>query len=142
MKFEENQSNRSKEEAEDLTTGVFPLLFFVDHDTVGGGEDEVTELPGGQDIGLVLLDLINLGVEPGRDDTALVQPTDEVDNDLSLPVVIDDLEIANITLLLHALQELDNDLGGGPDHDLPLTPLFLVDDVVHRISENGAPNHL
>jgi hypothetical protein len=33
-------------------------------------------------------------------------------------VVIDDLDIADVTVLLHSLQKLDDHLGGGTDENL------------------------
>lgn len=35
-------------------------------------------------------------VEPGRDDTSLVQSSVELDNDLSTSVVVDKLELADV----------------------------------------------
>ncbi len=88
------------------------------HDTVGGSEDEVTELAGWKQVRSELLNLVQSNIKSGRDDTALVQSTKEVDDDLSASVVVDDLELSNITVLLHDLEELDNDLGAGADENL------------------------
>jgi hypothetical protein len=40
---------------------------------------------------------VDRDVEPGGDDTSLVQSTVELDNNLSSSVVIDDLEFTNVT---------------------------------------------
>jgi hypothetical protein len=45
------------------------------------------------------------------------------------------------TVLLHNGQNLDDDLGSGPDQDLPLTPSLGVDDVVKTIVEDGNSDH-
>ena len=121
-----------EEESEDLSTSVLATSLLVVHDTVGGGEDEVTELTRGQQVRGELLDLVEGDVESGRDDAALVQTTKEVDDDLARSVVIDDLEVTNVaykriednvnnrlhTVLLHDLEKLDDDLGAGADENL------------------------
>jgi hypothetical protein len=42
---------------------------------------------------------------------------------------------------LHDLQELDNDLGRGPDHDLALAGLLGVVDAVEGIVQDGGADH-
>jgi len=55
------------------------------------------------DVSMVLLQMIeghtgvDRDVEPGGDDTSLVQSTVELDDNLSSSVVIDDLEFTNVT---------------------------------------------
>jgi hypothetical protein len=43
---------------------------------------------------------------------------------------------------LHDLQKLDNDLGGRPDHDLPLAGLLGIVDRVEGIVQNRSADHL
>ena len=45
------------------------------------------------------------------------------------------------TMLLHHLQELDDDLGAGADHDLALAGLLGVVDGLERIVEDGCFDH-
>ena len=45
-------------------------------------------------------------------------------------------------MLLHDLQELDNDLGGRSDQDLALAGLLGVVDALESIVENGGADHL
>jgi hypothetical protein len=47
-----------------------------------------------------------------------------------------------LTMLLHTLQKLDNNLGGRTDKDLPLSALFSVGDCLQTIGENWHANHL
>lgn len=68
----------------------------VVHDTGRGGQDDVTELAGGQETGNPLLDLVQLDVETGGDNTGLVDASDELDNDLAGAVVIDLLELTDV----------------------------------------------
>ena len=44
-------------------------------------------------------------------------------------------------MLLHDLQELDNDLGARADHDLALACLFGVVDGLERIIKDGGLHH-
>jgi len=45
-------------------------------------------------------------------------------------------------VLLHDLEELDNDLGGGPDHNLALAALLGIVERVEGIVEDGSADHL
>lgn len=44
-------------------------------------------------------------------------------------------------MLLHDLEELDDDLGARSDHDLALAGLLGVVDAVEGIVKNGSANH-
>ena len=44
-------------------------------------------------------------------------------------------------MLLHCVEELDNDLGAGSDHDLALPSLFGVVDCIERIVEHTCSDH-
>ena len=52
------------------------------------------------------------------------------------------IETKKRTVLLHDLEELDNDLGGRTDQDLTLAGLLGVVDAVEGIVENGSADHL
>lgn len=45
------------------------------------------------------------------------------------------------TVLLHNAQELDNDLGGRPDENLPLTSLLGIVDSIQAVVKNGSLDH-
>ena len=109
---------RSVEETEDLTTDLSLSGLVVGDDTLVGGEDDETELSGREDGVAELLEVLELEVESGRDNTALVESTVEVNNDLVATLVIDDGELTDVALLLHSLEELDDDLGDGSEHNL------------------------
>jgi hypothetical protein len=85
------------EETEDLSTSLLASGFFVVHDTRGGGEYDVSELTRGQEVVDPGFDVLELDVEAGRDDTALVQATDELDDNFSGAMVVDDFEFTNVT---------------------------------------------
>ena len=90
----------------------------VVHDTLVGGQNDNAELTGGKDGGGEVLEFLEGEVETGRDDTALVETTVEVHDDLAIASVIDDLELIDVAVLLHDLEELDEDLGGGTEDNL------------------------
>ena len=96
------------------------------HDTISSCEHQVTEATGRKDVLHPLLNILDGDVESRRDDTALVDSADKLDDDLARSVVIDDLEFTDVSVLLHNLQELDNDLGGRSDDDLALSTLLSV----------------
>ena len=86
----------SVEETEDLTSRVLPPRLVMVHDAIGCGQDDVAELARGQQVDHPLLDGVRRHVEAGRDDAALIDAADQVDDDLAGPVVINDLELANV----------------------------------------------
>lgn len=69
----------------------------VIHDTSGGGEDNVTELTGWQELDNPLLEIGETDVVTGRDNTSLVKTAVQLDDDLARSVVIDLLEFTNVT---------------------------------------------
>lgn len=102
----------------------------VVHDTSRGGQDDETELTGGQQVVSPSLDVTNLNVESGRDNTALVQTAVQLNDNLAGSVVVNVLELTDVAVLLHDGQELDDDLGRRSDHNLTLTGLLGVVDGV------------
>ena len=88
------------------------------HDALVGGEDEHTELTRGKHGVSEVLELSERQIEARRDDTALVETTVQVDNDLAGARVIDDLELVDVAVLLHDLEELDEHLGDGSQNNL------------------------
>ena len=87
-------------------------------DTLVGGQNNITELSGGKDGVAEVLEVLQLEVESGRDDSALVESSVEVNNDLAGSGIIDDFEVVDVAVLLHASQELDDDLGNGSEENL------------------------
>lgn len=113
----------------------------VVHDTSRSGEDDVTELTGGEEVGDPLLNVADSDVETGRDDTGLVKTTVELNNNLTRAVVIDVLKLIDVTVSLHDGQKLDDNLGGRSDENLSLTGLLGVGDGLESVSENGSASH-
>ena len=117
----------SVEESEDLTTDMVLSGLNVVHDTLVGGKDDIAELSGWQDLVNELLEILKLEVESWGDDTALVQSTIELNDDLASSGIIDDLEFIDVAVLLHDSEELNNDLRDWSEENLSLTGLLSVD---------------
>ena len=142
MQLEEfSLANHSEEHSKDLTTGVLLTGLFVINDTVGGGKDNITELPGWEELGLPVFEILELDIEPWADGNTLVEPAKEVDDDLAAPVVIDDLEFADITSVHHNLEELDDNLASWADEDLALAPALSVSDCLKSVCQHGSADH-
>jgi hypothetical protein len=88
---------RLVEEAEDLASNVLAAGLLVVHDTSGGGQDDVAKLTSWEELDNPLLEVLELDVVTWVDDTSLVQAAVKLDDDLARAVVIDLLELANIT---------------------------------------------
>ena len=78
---------------------MLPLGFFVIHDTIGGSQHNVTKLTGRKQVIAPLVDLSGTNIEARRDDTALVEATIQLDNNLSTAVVIDNFEFSNVAYI-------------------------------------------
>ena len=67
------------------------------HDTQRSRQDEISELTRGQKVGGPLLDLAQRQIEARRDDTTLVDAANELNHHLSAAMVVDDLELPNVS---------------------------------------------
>lgn len=72
-----------------------PCLFVV-HDTLSSGEDDVAELSGWKNVGNNLLEVIDLDVESRRDDTALVESSVQLNNDLAGSLIVNDFKLVDV----------------------------------------------
>ena len=82
----------------------------VIHDSLVGGQENVAELSGWEDVVKEGLEVFDFQVESWRDDSALVESSVQVNDDLSISSIIDDLEVVDVSVLLHLSEELDDDL--------------------------------
>ena len=71
----------------------------------------MSELSRGQKVHNPLLHFVYWDVETGGDDSALVQSSVKVNDDLAITGIIDDLELVDVSVLLHDLEELNEGLG-------------------------------
>ena len=133
--------SRLVEEADDLAGNVLATGLLVIHNTGGGGQDDIAELTGGQQLDDPLLEVGETNVVAGGDDTSLVETAVQLNNNLARAVVVDLLELANVAVTLHDLEELDDDLGARSDQDLTLAGLLGIVDGVEGVVENGGADH-
>ena len=87
---------RLVEETEELASNVLATSLLVVHDTSGGGQNEVTELTRGEELGGPGLEVTELNRVAGVDDTTLVQAAVELDDDLAGAVVVNLLEFTDV----------------------------------------------
>ena len=104
-------SKSSVEETENLSSDVLLSGLEVVDNTLVGGEDDETELSGWENLWDKLLEVLELEVESWGDDTALVQSSVKVNDDLAGSGVVNNLELVDVTMLLHKSEELDDNLG-------------------------------
>ena len=104
-------SRSSVEETENLSSDMLLSGLEVVDNTLVGGEDDETELSGWENLWDKLLEVLELEVESWGDDTALVQSSVKVNDDLAGSGVVNNLELVDVTMLLHKSEELDDNLG-------------------------------
>ena len=85
------------EVSNDLSTSVLPSRLLVVHDTGRGGHDDETERTSGQQLLNPVLNLTQVDVVSWRDDTALVNSAVELNNNLAGSVVVNLLELSDVT---------------------------------------------
>lgn len=122
-----------EEESEDLSSQMPSPSFLVIHNTSWGCEYDVAELTRRQQIVCPFFNIIDWDIEAGRDHAALVQASGQVHDDLAGTVVVHDLEFADVSVLHHDCEELDDDLGAGTQEHLALTALLGVVDAFQGI---------
>jgi len=93
------------EEANNLASNVLAASLLVVHDTSRGGQNDVAELTGRQQLDNPLLEVGQADVVAGRDNTGLVETAVQLNDDLAGAVVIDLLELANVTCVDHKVSQ-------------------------------------
>ncbi|WZZ21697.1 hypothetical protein YC2023_123084 [Brassica napus] len=148
----------SVKESKNFSTNILSPRLFVVHDTGGGCKNNVTklhnynkndtarvktDLSGRKKTSGPTFDLLNSDIETGTDDTTFVQSSIELNDNLTRPVVINVLELANLdTVFLHDNEKLDDDLRRRPDHDLPLASLLRIEHTLQSIVKHTDSHHL
>ena len=87
----------------------------VVHDTFVGGEDNVTELTGGEDLIDKLLEVFELEIETRGDNTAFIEATVKFNNNFTSASIINNFKFVNISMFLHDTEEFDDNLGNGSE---------------------------
>lgn len=110
-------------------------------DSLGGREDKMAKLSGGKNIAGPLLEIRKQDIVPGGDDSDLVDPANEFNDDLLAPVIIDDLKLTNVVVLLHDPEELDEHLRDRLKQHLLLTLALGIDDRAESVREDVDLDH-
>ena len=84
------------------------------------------ELTGRQKVVGPHLNVADSDIEAGRNDSDLVKSTGQVNNDLATAVIVNDFELADVTVLHHDLKESDDDLRRRSQKNLSLASLFSI----------------
>jgi len=87
---------RSIEESKNLSSRLLASGLFMCHNSVGGRKDNVTELPGWQQVDDPFLNFGILYIETRTNDTALVEAASQLDDNLVRTVIIDNFEFTDI----------------------------------------------
>ena len=105
------------EEAQNLATSVLLLGFLVVHDASRSGQDHEAKLTGRQQVVRPVVHAVLADVEARRDNTSFVDSAQQSDDDLARAVVVDDLVLADVAVLLHDIEELEDNLGAGAEEN-------------------------
>jgi len=87
---------RSIEESKNLSSRLLASGLFMCHNSVGGRKDNVTELPGWQQVDDPFLNFGILYIETRTNDTAFVEAASQLDDNLVRTVIIDNFEFTDI----------------------------------------------
>lgn len=86
-----------EEVADDLSSQVLVSGLVMVEESLVGSDDHVSELSGGEDLGKDLLVVRERHVEVGRDDSALVESSIELNDNFASSLVIDNLEVIDVS---------------------------------------------
>ena len=89
--------------------------FLVGEDTLVGGNDKVAELTGWQDTIGPFFEVRQSHIISGGDNSALVDSTNELNNNLLGSMIIDYFHFSDVPVGLHQFEELYHQFGDGSD---------------------------
>lgn len=112
------------------------------NNTLRGGQHNETKLTRGEELVDPLFHILDLNVVAGRNGATLVQATVQGDDNLARAVVINDLKVVNVTVLLHNLEKLDNDLRARADKNLALATALSIGNALKSIAQHAHTSHL
>ena len=102
----------------------------VVHNAESGGQHQQAELSRRKDHVAPPFDLGHRDVESRRDDTTLVDSSEQLDYDFATSVVVDDFEFSDVTFSLHEFEELDEHLRRWTEKHLPFAFFLGVENVL------------
>ncbi|EKG01352.1 hypothetical protein TCSYLVIO_007646 [Trypanosoma cruzi] len=129
------------EETENLSTSVAGTGFLVIHDTKGSREHHKAKLTAGKNVLHPLFEVRGGAVKAGADGAALVEAAVEIHHNFTRAVIVDNLKLANVTVLLHHLQKLHDDLGGWTNKNLTLATALRARNTAKRVGQHAHHRH-
>lgn len=87
----------SVKETKNLSTSLLSSSFFVVHDSEGSGKDDESKLSRWKQVSNPVFNVFEMDIESWGNDSTLVETTDELNDDLSGAMVVDDFEFTNVT---------------------------------------------
>ena len=111
------------------------------HNAVRGRQNQHSELTRGEKLVGPFLNIVQRAVEARGHNARLVETAQKVDNNFASAVIVNDLELTNISVLLHQAQEGNNDLGSRADEHLALSTALSVGDGLQGIGKGINENH-
>jgi hypothetical protein len=131
----------SIEETDDFASNVSFSALLMSEDTLGGGEDEMAELSGGENVVGPLFEIGKENIVSGRNDSAFIDSSDELDNNLLASVIVNDLKLTDVVVLLHDTEEFDKNLGDRLQENLLLSFSLSIDNSSKSIRQDVDLNH-
>ncbi len=110
-------------------------LLMIQH-SISGGQNQISELSGGENVVRPLFQIFQLNIESRRDNPAFIDSSEKLHNDLSGPVVVNYFKFSNVASLLHELQEFYQDFWGRSNQHLSLSFSFSVHYCFQSVSDN------
>ena len=135
------QSKSSIEETDDFSSDVSFSAFLVSEDALVGGEDEMSELSGGEDVVGPFFEVSQLDVVSGRDDSTFVDAANQFNDNFLASVIINDLKLSNVVVFLHDSQEFEQDFRDGSKEYLFFALSFSIDDGSECVCEDVDFDH-
>ena len=83
------------------------------HNALVSGEDKSSKLTRGKHSGAEVFEILELDVEVGGNHSTLIESSVEIDDDLASAGIVNDLELTDVSVGLHDLEELHEGLGDG-----------------------------
>ena len=120
---------------------MLPAGLSVIHDSVRRRQDKEAKVTRGEQIRAPLLQLSNTNIKAGGDDTTLVDAAIELNNNLSTTLVLNKLELVDVAVGLHHLQEFDSDLGDRADQNLLPAEFLSIGNILKGIGERVNAYH-
>ena len=94
------------EESQNLASSLLATCLLVVHDASRCGQHNVAELTRWQEVVDPALNIFLLDVEARRDDSALVEASNQLDDNLARAVIVDNLKLSNVAFVFDIRKDI------------------------------------